>query len=100
MPAINQPTQILSSHYARMRYNYLKTYHQGYLFSLKANNTLNKHLKEIENQAQVMYDKLMADYLKKYPAPNKETNQIAWVQHMNNLKAIINENILKEIIYS
>ena len=34
-----------------------------------------------------MKKQLMADLLAKNPAPDKEKNQMAWVQHMNNLKA-------------
>ncbi|MFR3691546.1 TnpV protein [Amedibacillus dolichus] len=92
----NEP--ILNSHYARLRYQYLKNNHPGHLFALKAKNQLNQHLKEIEVQAQERMETMMQQLLVKYPAPNKENNQMKWVAYMNNLKSIANEVILKEII--
>ncbi|MBC6008831.1 TnpV protein [Catenibacterium sp. NSJ-22] len=92
----NEP--ILNSHYARLRYQYLKNNHPGHLFALKAKNQLNQHLKEIEVQAQERMETMMQQLLVKYPAPNKENNQMEWVAYMNNLKSIANEVILKEII--
>ena len=38
--------------------------------------------------------------LKQYPAPDKESQQMGWVQHMNSLKAQVEEVILTELIYS
>ena len=35
-----------------------------------------------------------------YPAPDKEQNQMAWVQHMNSLKAQAEELVMTELIYS
>ena len=39
-------------------------------------------------------------YLEQNPAPDKETNQMAWVQHMNSLKAQAEEILLAELINS
>ena len=41
----------------------------------------------------------MADLLLKNPAPDKTTQQLAWVSHMNSLKAQAEEIILRELIY-
>ena len=40
------------------------------------------------------------DDLKQNPAPDKAQNQMAWVQHMNSLKAQVEELVLTELIYS
>ena len=45
------------------------------------------HLWEIEETAKARVEFLMEQYLKDSPAPDKETQQMAWVQHMNSLKA-------------
>ena len=37
---------------------------------------------------------------KQTPAPDKEQKQMAWVQHMNSLKAQAEELVLNELIYS
>ena len=43
---------------------------------------------------------MMAELLKANPAPDKKSNQMAWVQHMNMLKAQAEEVILTELINS
>ena len=45
-------------------------------------------------------EQMMADLLKANPAPDKKSNQMAWVQHMNMLKAQAEEVILTELINS
>ena len=42
----------------------------------------------------------MKELLERNPAPDKEKNQMAWVKHMNSLKAQAEEMILTELIYS
>ena len=44
-------------------------------------------------------EQLQADLLKANPAPDKATQQMAWVQHMNMLKAQAEEIVLNELIY-
>ena len=100
MPNLQTEQKPLNSHFARLRYQYLKENHQGHLFSLRANNQLNQHLMEIEEQAQERMETLMNQLLAKHPAPNKEKFQMEWVQHMNSLKMMAEEIILKEIIYN
>ena len=41
----------------------------------------------------------MTDLLAKNPAPDKETQQLAWVAHVNSLKAQAEEIILQELVY-
>ncbi|MEG0526831.1 MAG: TnpV protein, partial [Longicatena sp.] len=83
-----------------MRKSYLKNHQQGLFFKLRATNKLNEHLQMIEEQAQTRMETMMDMMLQKNPAPNKETHQMQWVQHMNNLKNTIEEMILKEIVYN
>ena len=42
---------------------------------------------------------LMTDLLAKNPAPDKVTQQLEWVTHMNSLKAQAEEIILRELVY-
>lgn len=42
---------------------------------------------------------LMTDLLAKNPAPDKATQQLEWVAHMNSLKAQAEEIILCELVY-
>ena len=40
----------------------------------------------------------MTELLRKNPPPNKETDQLGWVRHMNSLKAQAEEIIQAELI--
>ena len=42
---------------------------------------------------------LMDELLAKNPAPDKATQQLAWVVHMNSLKAQAEESVLRELVY-
>ena len=64
------------------------------------NGSLYPHLTELEQTAESQKKQLMADLLAKNPAPDKEKNQMAWVQHMNSLKEQVEEVVLTELIYS
>ena len=100
MPNLKAEEPIFNSRYARMRYNYLKTNYPAHLLALKAKNKLNKHLKTVNQEAVQKMEILMEELLKKQPAPDKETHQMEWVQHMDNLKEQAEEIILAEIIYN
>lgn len=43
---------------------------------------------------------LMAELLAKNPAPDKATQQLAWVAHMNSLKTQAEELVVSELIYN
>ena len=44
--------------------------------------------------------RLTEELLERNPAPDKATQQFAWIQHMNMLKAQAEEIIVAELIYS
>ena len=86
--------------YGRMRRNYLKQYRPVLYNSMLLNGTLYPHLMELEQTAENRMQQTMAQLLKQNPAPDKEQNQMAWVQHMNSLKAQAEELVMNELIYS
>ena len=63
-------------------------------------NALYPDLWEMEQTAENRVQQLMKELLERNPAPDKEKKQMAWVQHMNSLKAQAEEMILTELIYS
>ena len=67
---------------------------------MRLNGSLYPTLTELEQTAAAMKKQLMADLLAKNPAPAKEKNQMAWVQHMNSLQEQVEEVIRTELIYS
>lgn len=57
------------------------------------------YLKEIGETANRRMEQLMKELLEKNPAPDKITQQLAWVQHMNSLKAQAEEIVNAELIF-
>ena len=58
------------------------------------------YLKEIGETAARRMEQLEADLLIESPAPDKATQQMAWVQHMNMLRAQAEEIVMNELIYT
>ena len=96
---LNQPRKPLGK-YGRMRRNYLKQYRPVLYNSMLLNGTLYPHLMELEQTAESRMQQTMEQLLAQNPAPDKESRQMEWVQHMNSLRAQAEELVLTELIYS
>ena len=96
---LHQPKTPLGK-YGRLRRTYLKEHRPVLYNTLLLSGSLYPHLLEVEQNAAAMKENLMTELLVKNPAPDKEQNQLAWVQHMNSLKAQAEELVLTELIYS
>ena len=96
---LHQPKTPLGK-YGRMRLSFLRQQHPVLYHTMLLNGSLYPTLTELEQTAAAMKKQLMADLLAKNPAPDKEQNQMAWVQHMNSLKAQAEELVMNELIYS
>ena len=92
---LNQPRKQLNR-YGRMRRNYLMEQRPVVYSTMLLNGTLYPHLWEEEQTAENRMQQLMKELLERNPAPDKEKKQMAWVQHMNSLKAQAEEMILTE----
>ena len=73
--------------------------HSSYVVT-DPNGSLYPHLMEVEQTAENRMQQTMAQLLKQNPVPDKEQNQMAWVQHINSLRAQAEELVLMELIYS
>ena len=96
---LHQPKTPLGK-YGRMRLNFLKQQHPVLYNTLLLSGSLYPHLMEVEQTAESRMQQTMEQLLKQTPAPEKESRQMAWVQHMNSLKAQAEELVLTELIYS
>ncbi len=83
--------------YGRLRRKHLKSSKPCQYSTLLMTGKLFEHLHEIDIQAQEILDQFIKKAEK--TAPDKATQQMAWVGHMNNAKACAEEIILSEIIY-
>ena len=86
--------------YGRMRKKYLQEHRPVLWNSMILSEKLYLHLREIDETANRRIEQLMSELLTSAPAPDKETRQMAWVQHMNALKAQAEEIILAELIFN
>ena len=96
---LNQPRKPLGK-YGRLRRTYLMQNRPVLYNTMLLNGSLYPHLMEVEQTAESQMQQTMKQLLKQNPAPDKEQNQMAWVQHMNSLRAQSEELVLMELIYS
>ena len=85
--------------YGRMRRTFLEQNNPMLFNDMVLTETLFPHLWEVHQTCEKRMELLMADLLAKNPAPNKTTQQLAWVSHMNSLKVQAEEIVLRELIY-
>lgn len=101
LPALRmdeQPDEVPGK-YGLMHKTYLKEHRGGTYQALLLNGRLTEHLLEIDRTANARMELLMAQLLEAYPAPDKESEQMQWVAHMNSLHQMAEETVLTELIY-
>ena len=86
--------------YGMLRKTYLKTHKTGMYASLMLSGKLTGHLLEIDRTAKERVELITAQLLERNPAPDKASNQMGWVGHMNSLKHQAEEAVLEELVYS
>lgn len=87
--------------YGKLRLNYLKNHKKAEYRILLMDNKLQKHLMQIDKQANDRFELLMKQFAEKENITEKlkATNQMEWVGRMNSIKNRAEEIILKELIY-
>ena len=91
-------TQTLGK-YGRMRRAFLEQNKPMLFNDMVLTETLFPHLWEVQKTCENRMELLMEELLAKNPAPVKATRQLAWVSHMNSLKAQAEELVLWELVY-
>ena len=85
--------------YGRMRRAFLEQNNPMLLNDMILTESLFPHLWEIDETAHRRVEQIMTELLEKNPAPDKSTQQLAWVQHMSSLKAQAEEIVNAELIF-
>ena len=85
--------------YGRMRRAFMEQNKPILFDDMVLTETLFPHLWEVQQTCDERMELLMTDLLAKNPAPDKATQQLAWVAHMNSLKAQTEEIVLQELVY-
>lgn len=101
VPDVELPEQKPIGKYGRMHLDYLKQHRRGRYSALLGVGRLNAYLSEIDEQAHEMLSSLSAELAKTQGIDEhlKETDQLRWVQMMNNVKTQVEEIVLKQIIF-
>lgn len=85
--------------FSRRAHTYLKEHRPIFYNDLILSEQLFPYLKEIGETTMRRMEQLEADLLRANPAPDKATQQMEWVQHMNMLRAQAEEIVMNELIY-
>ena len=82
--------QSISSEYKREVYN-----------AFQSNGTLEKHVAEIDHQAEEMFERLVKQIAMRQGITEqlKADDQMAWVSAMNHVRSIAEETVLSDLIY-
>lgn len=102
LPNLLQPTEEERpiGIWGQRRQNYLKHHRKVLYYNLLTSGKLHSHLVDVEERAQDLFSRLVKEYAEKEGITEqlKATDQMKWVQRINNIQWLINEYIEKEII--
>ena len=100
VPDMELPEQKPIGKYGRMHLEYLKQHRRGRYSALLGEGQLNAYLAEIDEQAQEMLSSLTVELAKTQGVDEhlKATDQMRWVQLMNNGRSAAEETVMRELI--
>ena len=87
--------------YGNLHLDFIKKHRRGTYTTLFTENRLNEHLHNIDLQAREQLDLLTAQMAEKMDVTEelKASDPLRWVRLMNNIKALAEEIVLKEVVY-
>ena len=100
LPNLETPENPNVGVWGERRRKYLREHQQAFYTAMMLGGTLNTHLEEVDYAANEMYDRLTSQLAKHEDITErlKATNQIEWVQQMNNVRNRAAEVVWKELI--
>ena len=100
VPNVELPEQKPIGKYGRMHLEYLKQHRRGRYSALLGEGRLNTYLSEIDEQAHEMLSSLTVELAKTQGLDEhlKATDQMRWVQRMNNVRSSAEETVMRELI--
>ena len=99
--SIPEQTDYHIGKYGQMRLGFLKKHRGGTYTTLLTEGRLSAHLFAIDQEARSQVEFLTAELVKKRGIDEnlKATDQLRWVQEMNNCKAQAEEIVLRDVVY-
>ena len=100
VPDVELPEQKPIGKYGRMHLEYLKQHRRGRYSALLGEGRLNAYLADVDEQAQEMLTSLTVELAKSHGIDEhlKATDQMRWVQMMNNVRSSAEETVMSELI--
>ena len=101
MLKLDEQTDYQIGKYGCLHLDYIKQHCKGRYNTLLIEVRLNAYLHEIDVQAHSMLDYIIANLARERGIDEelKATDMLKWVAEMNNIKAVAEEIVLREIIY-
>ena len=86
--------------WGQRRLNYLKHHRKVLYYNLLTSGKLHSHIADVEEQAQDLFSRLVKEHAEKEGITEqlKATDQMKWVQRMNNIRERVMETINSELI--
>ena len=87
--------------YGKLHLDFIKKHRRGTYTTLFTENRLNEHLHNIDLQAREQLELLTAQMTEQMDVTEelKASDPMRWVRLMNNIKALAEEIVLKEVVY-
>ena len=100
VPDVELPEQKPIGKYGRMHLDYLKQHRRGRYSTLLGEGRLNAYLANVDEQANKMLNTLTVELAKTQGIDEhlKATDQMRWVQMMNNVRSSAEETVMRELI--
>ena len=100
LPNLEVPESPKVGVWGEHRRKYLREHQKALYTAMMLSDTLNTHLEEVDRTANEMYDRLTSQLAKQEGITEqlKTTNQMEWVQQMNNVRNRTAEVVWKELI--
>ena len=100
VPDVELPEQKPIGKYGQIHLDYLKQHRRGRYSTLLGEGRLNAYLSEVDEQAHEMLSSLTVELAKTQGIDEqlKATDQMRWVQLMNNVRSSAEETVMRELI--
>ena len=87
--------------WGQRRLHYLKHHRKVLYYNLLTSSKLHSHLADIEEQAQDLFSRLVKEHAEKEGITEqlKATNQMKWVQQINNTRERVTEVVYSDVVF-
>ena len=87
--------------WGQRRLRYLKNHRKVLYYNLLTSGKLHSHLADIEEQAQALFSRLVKEHAEKEGVTEqlKATDQMKWVQKMNNIRERVIETVYSDVVF-